>query len=101
MLDPQSIIAATTSADDVENTKPAADIFAAALAKVAPVRPEEAIIVGDTPYDIKAAGRCGLRAIALRSGGFADAVLLDAGAIEIHDDAAALLAAYDDSALAG
>ncbi|ARJ69951.1 HAD family hydrolase [Paracoccus contaminans] len=100
LLKAQELAAATTCSDDVENTKPAPDIFAAALGRLDGIGPHEAIVVGDTPYDIEAAGRCGIAAIALRSGGFGDAALADAGAVEIHDDAAALLAAYDRSALA-
>ena len=69
----------TTTADDVENTKPAPDIFATALKKLAPLGPEEVIVVGDTPYDIEAAAKCGIAAIDLRSGKFTDEVLLGAG----------------------
>jgi phosphoglycolate phosphatase-like HAD superfamily hydrolase len=48
-------------------------------------------MVGDTPYDIEAAHRAGVAAIALRCGGYwTDADLL--GAIEIFDNPAALLA---------
>ena len=100
LLGAGELVAATTCSDDVENTKPAPDIFAAALGRLKGIGPDEAMVVGDTPYDIEAARRCGIAAIALRSGGFEDALLADAGAVEIHDDAAALLAAYDRSALA-
>ena len=90
---------ATTSADDVEKTKPAPDIFATALKKVAPISAGEAIVVGDTPYDIEAAAKCGIAAVAVRSGGFSDEVLFEAGAIALYDDVAALLADYDRSPL--
>jgi membrane protein len=100
LLDARGLVAATTSADDVERTKPAPDIFATALRKLG-APPEEVVVVGDTPYDIEAAGKCGIAAIAVRSGGFADDALTEAGAAAIHDDVAALLRAYDRSPLAG
>ena len=100
LLDAHDLVATTTSSDDVENTKPAPDIFATALKKLGDVDPSEVIVVGDTPYDIEAAGKCGVAAVGLRSGKFTDAVLRDAGAIAIYDDVAALLAGYDESPLA-
>lgn len=100
LLDARDLVTATTSADDVENSKPAPDIFASALGKVAPLSPREAIVVGDTPYDIEAAGKCGIAAIGVRSGKFPDEALLGAGAVALYDDVAALLADYDNSPLA-
>jgi membrane protein len=58
------------------------------------------MVVGDTPYDIEAAANCGISAIGLRSGGFEDGALLRAGAVELYDEAAALLQNYGASALA-
>jgi HAD superfamily hydrolase (TIGR01509 family) len=101
LLGARDVVGASTSADEVENTKPAPDIFAAALQKVAPLSASEVIVVGDTPYDIEAAARCGIATVAVRSGRFADAVLRDAGAVAIYNDAAALLADYDQSPLHG
>jgi len=100
LLAARDLVTATTSADDVEKTKPAPDIFAIALDKVAPLRADEVVVVGDTPYDVEAAAKCGIAAIGLRSGGFADDALLGAGAIALFDDVAALLAGYDTSPLA-
>ena len=96
----RDLIDASTSADDVERTKPAPDIFATALKSVAPLPPEAAIVLGDTPYDMEAARKCGIPAIGLRSGGFSDDALTAAGAVAIYDDVAALLADYDGSPLA-
>jgi HAD superfamily hydrolase (TIGR01509 family) len=99
LLDARNLVDATTSADDVESTKPAPDIFASALKKVAPLLPAEVLVVGDTPYDIQAAAKCGMAAVALRSGKFGDDVLKAAGAIALYDDVAALLADFDRSPL--
>lgn len=79
-----------TSSDDAEESKPDPDIVHAALAR-AGAEPREAVLVGDTPYDIEAATRAGVRAIALRCGGWwSDADL--AGAMMIVDDPATLAA---------
>ena len=99
LLDARDLIAATTSSDDVEKTKPAPDIFATALKKLPRVDPGSVIVVGDTPYDIEAAAKCGIAAVAVRSGKFEDAQLQSAGAIAIYDDVAALLADYAASPL--
>jgi HAD superfamily hydrolase (TIGR01509 family) len=101
LLDLRGLVTATTSADDVEHTKPAPDIFAAALKKVAPVGADEAMVVGDTPYDMEAAARCGIAAIGVRSGKFSDADLQGAGALALFDDVAALLRNYENSPLGG
>lgn len=99
LLEAGDLIDASTSGDDVEHTKPAPDIFAAAMAKLGPITAEEAIVIGDTPYDIEAAAKCGIAAVAVRSGKFPDAALEQAGAVAIYDDVAALLADYADSPL--
>jgi membrane protein len=101
LLDARELVSETTSADDVERTKPAPDIFATALDKIGSPPADEVIVIGDTPYDVEAAGKCGVAAIAVRSGGFGDDVLTRAGAVAIHDDVAALLRDYDRSPLAG
>ena len=101
LLDARALVSETTSADDVERTKPAPDIFATALDKIGSPPADEVIVIGDTPYDVEAAGKCGVAAIAVRSGGFGDDVLTQAGAVAIHDDVAALLRDYDRSPLAG
>jgi membrane protein len=98
LLDARDLVDATTSSDDVEKTKPAPDIFATAIRKIG-ADPAEVIVVGDTPYDVEAAAKCGIAAIALRSGKFSDDALNAAGAIAIYDDAAALLERYDASPL--
>ena len=96
----EDLLEAATSADDAERSKPHPDIFQAALAGMDGVRPEEAVVVGDTPYDAMAAGKAGIRAIGLLSGGFTEEELRAAGAVEVYEDVADLLERYDDSLLA-
>jgi len=77
------------SKDDAPHSKPDPDIVQAALSESG-VPARDAVMVGDTPYDIEAATRAGVAAIALRCGGYwSDPEL--AGAVEILDDPAALL----------
>jgi HAD superfamily hydrolase (TIGR01509 family) len=101
LLDARALVVATTSSADVQNTKPAPDIFSVALAKLPGVDAAEAIVVGDTPYDVEAAKKVGIATVALRSGGFPDDALTSAGAIAIYDDVAALLEDYERSPLGG
>lgn len=91
------LIDANTSSDDADNSKPDPDIVEAALQKGG-VSAGESLMLGDTPYDVEAARRCGVSTVAVRSGGWDDAAL--DGALEIYDDVAALLARYDDSPFA-
>lgn len=91
------LVSATTSKDDVENSKPCPDIFAAALGRVAPLGANEVAVVGDTPWDAEAAGKLGLRTVGFRSGGFPDQALAEAGACELYDGPSDLLARFDDS----
>lgn len=87
-----------TSSDDAERSKPDPDIVQAALAKLDAER-DRVVMIGDTPYDIEAATRAGIRTIALRSGGcWSDTDLR--GAAAIYSDPADLLAHLDESPLA-
>jgi membrane protein len=96
VLDAHDIVHGWTSADDVGCSKPCPDVFVTAARK-AEVAPAQAIVVGDTPYDIEAATAAGIRTVAVRSGLFPDQQL--SGAIAIYDDVSALLAGFDESPL--
>ena len=95
LLDMEGLVDTSTTIDDVGASKPAPDIFSVAARK-ARVDPADAIVVGDAPYDMDAARKCGMGRVAVRSGGFSDEALTEAGAQAIHDDVAALLARFDD-----
>jgi HAD superfamily hydrolase (TIGR01509 family) len=83
-----------TTSDDAEHSKPDPDIVHAALGKLR-LPPREALMLGDTPYDVEAARRAGVAIVALRCGGWDDAALRAAAAI--YDDPADLVARYDAS----
>ena len=101
LLDLKGLVDADTTIDDVPHSKPAPDIFIAALGKVAPIEAGAVVVVGDTPYDMDPARYCGMVPVAVRSGGFADQGLREAGAAAVYDDVAALLAEFGESLLAG
>ncbi len=61
---------------------------------------EQAIALGDTPYDAEAAGKLGIRVIGLTSGGWKRDDLRDAGCVEVYQDPADLLLHFNDSVLA-
>jgi HAD superfamily hydrolase (TIGR01509 family) len=100
LLGVEDLVDAITSRDDAESSKPCPDIFEAAMAKLAPLSRGEAIVVGDSPWDVKAACRAGLRTIGFRSGGFPDDALLEAGACALYDGPRHLLARYAESEFA-
>jgi phosphoglycolate phosphatase-like HAD superfamily hydrolase len=80
-----------TSSEDVEASKPAADLLQVTLARMGGVR--AAVLVGDTPYDVQAADRAGLPCVAVLTGGFSTAELRDAGAAVVADSPADLVEA--------
>ena len=94
----EDLVDAASSGDDAQNSKPAADIFAAALKKMN-MRPEQAIALGDTPWDAQAAGKLGIPVIGLTSGGWKADELLAAGCREVWQDPADLLLHFHESAL--
>ena len=91
-----ALLDAATSSDDADESKPDPDIVLAALKK-AKASPAEAVLIGDTPYDVEAAMRAGVAMIGFRCGGWGDEDLR--GAIAIYDGPADLLERFDESAL--
>lgn len=90
-LDADRWIHAHTSSDDVEAAKPDPAILEVALER-AGAEPAEAVFVGDSTWDMIAAGRAGVRAYGVRSGGVSDFELGATGALAVYDDPADLLA---------
>lgn len=93
----EELIDESTNSDEAESSKPAPDIVQAAVEK-ADVPASDVVMLGDTPYDVKAAQRAAVRIIGLRCGGWSEAELK--GAEEVYEDPAALLNNYDRSILA-
>jgi HAD superfamily hydrolase (TIGR01549 family) len=88
-----------TSSDDVEESKPAPDIFEMVLKKLK-IEGADAVAIGDTPYDAEAAGKAKVATIGVLCGGFKAGWLRQAGCVEIYPGPAALFARFPDSLLA-
>lgn len=99
-LDTEDIVSAVTSSEDVEQAKPRPDIVEVALKK-AGVDAQRAVFIGDTVWDVEAAGRAGVPCIGVRSGGISRDELEQAGAAAVFDNAEDLLRHINDSAIAG
>jgi HAD superfamily hydrolase (TIGR01509 family) len=95
-IDAEDAIDAATFAGDVESSKPAPDLVQVALKK-AGVPAEQAVFVGDTVWDVQASGKAGVPCIGLLSGGISREELADAGAVQVYDGPADLLAALSRS----
>lgn len=96
----KDLVEDATSADAAERSKPCPDIFDAALKQLGNVAPAEALVVGDTPYDVQAAARVDLRTVGVLTGGFDEKTLYAAGAVAVYRDIAELLRRYAGSPLA-
>ncbi|MEA2448904.1 MAG: hypothetical protein QOG63_836 [Thermoleophilaceae bacterium] len=88
-LDARELADDWTTSDDVESTKPEPDLVQAALDK-AGADPSDAVMVGDTTWDVEAAKRAGVETIAVRTGGFGRDELEEAGAAAVFDSVAEL-----------
>ncbi len=82
LLDVRELADAWTTSADVETTKPAPDLVVAALEKAGG---GNAVLVGDTPWDCKAAAGAGVPTIALLTGGFSEAELRESGAVAVFE----------------
>jgi len=96
----EDLVDEEATSSDAKKSKPEPDIFEAALKK-AGAGPEDAVALGDTPYDAEAAGKLGIPTIGLTCGGWKSRDLLSAGCIQVFRDPQHLLAEFAHSALAG
>jgi HAD superfamily hydrolase (TIGR01509 family) len=98
LLDAREIADDWTSSADVEKTKPNPDLVQTAMDKAGG---EDAVMVGDSVWDVEAAKRAGIPTIAIRTGGFGVDELTDAGAACVFDSIADLLESLKDTPLKG
>jgi HAD superfamily hydrolase (TIGR01549 family) len=88
-LDADDVIDAVTSADDVDRSKPEPDVFRAAM-RAGGVDADQAVVIGDSVWDVHAARRAGLLVLAVESGGICAADLESAGAERVYRDIGAM-----------
>jgi len=90
-LEAEDNVNGVVNSSDVENSKPAPDIFEETLRR-AGATADETVAVGDAIWDIEAARDAGVRTVAVLSGGaFSKEALEEAGAVAVYEDCAALL----------
>jgi HAD superfamily hydrolase (TIGR01549 family) len=97
LLDVAKIVDAWTTSADVERTKPQPDLVHAALDKAG--GDGEALLIGDTVWDVEAAARAGVETLAVLTGGFSEAELRDAGAKEVFTSVDELRRSLAETAL--
>jgi HAD superfamily hydrolase (TIGR01509 family) len=95
----RSVIHSVITSDDVNTSKPAPDLVAVALSRVG-LPSSDAVMVGDTRWDVEAAGRAGVRCVALCSGGWSSCELEAAGAVAVYRDVGELLDLLQSSPIA-
>ena len=93
--DARDLAEAWTTSADVERTKPAPDLVQSALDKLG-AEPDDAFLVGDTPWDVKAAEQAGVPTYAVLTGGFSEQELRDAGAAGVHESVSHLRGDLDE-----
>ena len=87
LLGARELVAGWTTSADVERTKPEPDLVRAAMAKAGT---DEAVMVGDSVWDVEAARRAGIATVAVLTGGYSRDELADAGARQVFDSMAEL-----------
>ena len=98
LLDARELTDSWTTSADVESTKPEPDLVHAALA-LADAEPSAAVMIGDTPWDVKAALSAGVETLAVVTGGFAEQELQEAGAAGVFESVGELLLRLDETRL--
>jgi HAD superfamily hydrolase (TIGR01509 family) len=99
LLDARKIVDSWTTSEDVEQTKPEPDLVHAALDKAG--RDGDAILIGDTVWDVEAAARAGVETLAVLTGGFSEAELREAGARDVYESVKELCEGLQDLPLGG
>jgi HAD superfamily hydrolase (TIGR01549 family) len=96
LLDARELADAWTTDDDVQATKPEPDLIHAALEKAGT---EEAVMVGDTPWDVEAARKAGVETICVITGGFSEQELREAGAVAVFESVGELRKRLEETPL--
>ena len=86
--------------DQVSHAKPDPDLFLAA-ANLVGAEMANAVVVGDSVWDLLAAQRARALGVGLLSGGYGEAELVNAGAYRVYDDPLDLLRHLDELGVRG
>jgi HAD superfamily hydrolase (TIGR01509 family) len=97
-IDADEVITEAISASDSTSSKPAPDLIQTALDRSG-LDPRHVVYVGDSVWDVDAAGKLDIPTIGLTCGGISAAELGDAGAVEVYEHPAELADALDRSAV--
>jgi HAD superfamily hydrolase (TIGR01549 family) len=98
LLDARDLVDGWTTSADVESTKPEPDLVQAALDQLGT---DDAVMVGDTPWDVQAAEKAGVATVAVLTGGFSEQELRDAGAVAVFTSIVELREGIGDTPLGG
>jgi HAD superfamily hydrolase (TIGR01509 family) len=98
LLDAREVADDWTTSADVESTKPAPDLVSAALEK-AGGSADDAVMVGDTTWDVEAAAKAGVPTLTVRTGGFGVDELKEAGAADVFESVTELCQKLDATPL--
>jgi HAD superfamily hydrolase (TIGR01549 family) len=96
LLDVRALADAWTMKDDVEASKPEPDLVKAAIEKAGT---RDAVMLGDTPWDVEAAAKAGLATVCVMTGGFSKQELTDAGAVAVFESIEELRGRLDETPL--
>jgi phosphoglycolate phosphatase-like HAD superfamily hydrolase len=97
-LEVRELVDGWTSKDDVERSKPHPDVVRAAMEKAGA---DDAVMLGDSRWDIESAARAGLQTVAVITGGWSEQELRDHGAVAVCDSLVDLREHLDETPLAG
>ena len=87
LLDGRELADSWVTAEDAERSKPAPDLVSIAMERV---DASSAVMVGDTVWDVRAAKELDVPTVCVRTGGFGEDELREAGAIAVVEDLPAL-----------
>jgi HAD superfamily hydrolase (TIGR01549 family) len=93
LLDGRALADDVVTSEDADSSKPAPDLVRSALELV---DGSSAVMVGDSTWDVRSAAELDVQTVCVRTGGFPDADLTEAGALAVHDDLPALQTAWGD-----
>ena len=97
LLDARELADDWTTSSDVEATKPEPDLVQAAIDKAGG---GDAVMVGDSTWDVEAAKRAGIETVSVLTGGFSEAELREAGALAVYGSIEELRESLDETPLA-